>query len=277
MKRVFSLIVALGLAAVAAWAQDYNAAMEVYNKAAQAENKAEQIAGFREAMGLFAACEDEDAPAQVALCKENIVKLSFSIVNDLVKGKQYDDALAALDNANAAAAEFEQDAAERSKKLQGAIYNGLAKENFKANPAVAAENAQKAIDIDEANGATYLFLGMAKVQLKEADAAIEAFEKASELGMSKQAAGPLSNQYVNKAVAANKAGKFADAVEFCGKAIAANEGNANAYKIRGNAYVSLNKIEDGIADFEKYLEVNPSAKDAAQVKTNITQLKAAKK
>lgn len=277
MKRVFSLIVALGLAAVAAWAQDYNAAMEVYNKAAQAENKAEQIAGFREAMGLFAACEDEDAPAQVALCKENIVKLSFSIVNDLVKGKQYDDALAALDNANAAAAEFEQDAAERSKKLQGAIYNGLAKDNFKANPAVAAENAQKAIDIDEANGATYLFLGMAKVQLKEADAAIEAFEKASELGMSKQAAGPLSNQYVNKAVAANKAGKFADAVEFCGKAIAANEGNANAYKIRGNAYVSLNKIEDGIADFEKYLEVNPSAKDAAQVKTNITQLKAAKK
>lgn len=277
MKRVFSLIVALGLAAVAAWAQDYNAAMEVYNKAAQAENKAEQIAGFREAMGLFAACEDEDAPAQVALCKENIVKLSFSIVNDLVKGKQYDDALAALDNANAAAAEFEQDAAERSKKLQGAIYNGLAKESFKANPAVAAENAQKAIDIDEANGATYLFLGMAKVQLKEADAAIEAFEKASELGMSKQAAGPLSNQYVNKAVAANKAGKFADAVEFCGKAIAANEGNANAYKIRGNAYVSLNKIEDGIADFEKYLEVNPSAKDAAQVKTNITQLKAAKK
>jgi tetratricopeptide (TPR) repeat protein len=277
MKRVFSLIVALGLAAVAAWAQDYNAAMEVYNKAAQAENKAEQIAGFREAMGLFAACEDEDAPAQVALCKENIVKLSFSIVNDLVKGKQYDDALAALDNANAAAAEFEQDAAERSKKLQGAIYNGLAKENFKANPAVAAENAQKAIDIDEDNGATYLFLGMAKVQLKEADAAIEAFEKASELGMSKQAAGPLSNQYVNKAVAANKAGKFADAVEFCGKAIAANEGNANAYKIRGNAYVSLNKIEDGIADFEKYLEVNPSAKDAAQVKTNITQLKAAKK
>ena len=31
MKRVFSLIVALGLAAVTAWAQDYNAAMEVYN------------------------------------------------------------------------------------------------------------------------------------------------------------------------------------------------------------------------------------------------------
>lgn len=277
MKRFFSLILALGLAAVAAWAQDYNAAMEVYNKAAQAENKAEQIAGFREAMGLFAACEDEDAPAQVALCKENIVKLSFSIVNDLVKGKQYDDALAALDNANAAAAEFEQDAAERSKKLQGAIYNGLAKENFKANPAVAAENAQKAIDIDEANGATYLFLGMAKVQLKEADAAIEALEKACEMGMSKQAASPLSNQYVNKAKSAREAGKFDDAVELCNKSIAANEGNANAYKIRGNNYVSLNKNAEAIADFEKYLELNPSAKDAAQVKNTITQLKAAKK
>lgn len=277
MKRVFSLILALGIASAAAWAQDYNAAMEVYNNAAQMENKADQIAGFREAMGLFAACEDEDAPAQVAKCQDNIVKLSYSIVNELLKAKQYDEAIAALSAADAAAAEFGQDTAEKSKKLSGTIFNGLAKENYKTNPALAAENAQKAIDIDEATGATYLFLGMAKNQLKETDAAIEALEKAVELGMEKLAAAPLSNQYVNKAVAANKAGKFAAAVEFCGKAIAANEGNANAYKIRGNAYVNQNKIAEGIEDFEKYLELNPSAKDADKVKANIAQLKAAKK
>ena len=277
MKRVFSLIAALGMAVAAAWAQDYNAAMEVYNNAAQAENKAEQIAGFREAMGLFAACEDEDAPAQVAKCKDNIVNLSFSIVNDQIKAKQYTEALASLDAANAAAAEFEQDAAERSKKLQGTIYNSLAKDNYKADPAVAADYAQKAIDIEEATGATYLFLGMAKSQLKEADAAIEALEKAYEMGMAKQAAGPLSNQYVSKAVAANKAAKFAAAVEAAGKAIEFNASNANAFKLRGNAYVSLNKNAEAIQDFEQYLALNPSAKDAAQIKKVIEQLKAAPK
>lgn len=276
MKRFFSLIAALVLAAAAAWAQDYNTAMEAYNNAAQAENKDAQIAGFREAMALFAACQDEDAPAQVTKCQENIVNLSFSIVNDQIKAKQYTEALTALDAANAAAAEFGQDAAERSRKLQGTIYNNLAKDNFKADPAVAVEYAQKAIDIEEATGATYLFLGMAKNQLKEADAAIEALEKAYEMGMTKQAAGPLSNQYVTKAAAANKAGKFADAVAAAEKAIEYNAGNANAFKLRGNAYVSLNKNPEAIQDFEQYLALNPSAKDAAQIKKVIEQLKAAK-
>ncbi|MBR4775467.1 MAG: hypothetical protein IK008_05170 [Bacteroidales bacterium] len=277
MKRVFSLIAALALAAVAAWAQDYNTAMEAYNNAAQAENKDAQIAGFREAMALFAACEDEDAPVQVAKCQDNIVNLSFSIVNDQIKAKQYTEALASLDVANAAAAEFGQDAAERSKKLQGTIFNNLAKDNFKANPAVAAEYAQKAIDIEEATGYTYLFLGMAKTQLKEADAAIAALEKAYEMGLDKQAAGPLSNQYVTKAAASNKAGKFAAAVEAAGKAIEYNASNANAFKLRGNAYVSLNKNAEAIQDFEQYLVLNPSAKDAAQIKKVIEQLKAAPK
>lgn len=277
MKRVFSLIAALGLAAVAAWAQDYNAAMEVYNNAATAENKADQIAGFREAMGLFAACEDEDAPAQVAKCQEHIVNLSFGIVNDDLKAKAYNEALTALEAANAAAAEFGQDVAERSKNLEGSIYNGLAQANYKSNPALAVEYAQKVIDIEEARAATYLFLGMAKVQLKETDAAIEALEKASEMGMAAQAAKPLSNQYTAKLQAAYKAGKFAEAVEYANKAIEYNPGNAGAYKLRGNAYFNQNKPEEAIQDLEKYLEINPSAKDAAQVKNSITQIKAAKK
>ena len=277
MKRFFSLIAALVLAATAAWAQDYNTAMEAYNNAAQAENKEAQIAGFREAMALFAACEDEDAPAQVTKCQDNIVNLSFSIVNEQIKAKQYTEALASLDAANAAAAEFGQDTAERSKKLQGTIYNSLAKENFKANPAAAAEYAQKVIDIEEANGATYLFLGMAKSQLKETDAAIEALEKAYEMGMAKQAASPLSNQYVTKAQAANKAGKFADAVAAADKAIEYNPNNANAFKLRGNAYASQNKNAEAIQDLEQYLALNPAAKDADKVKASITQLKAAKK
>ena len=277
MKRVFSLIAALGLAVAAAWAQDYNAAMEIYNNAAQAENKADQIAGFREAMGLFAACEDEDAPAQVAKCQDNIFNLSFSIVNDQIKAKQYNEALAAVDAAEAAAAEFGQDVAERSKKAKGNIFNGLAKDNYKADPAAAADYAQKAIDIEEATGATYLFLGMAKTQLKEADAAIAALEKAHEMGMAKQAAAPLSNQYVGKAAAANKAGKFADAVAAADKAIEYNASNANAFKLRGNAKLSLNKNAEAIQDFEQYLALNPSAKDAAQIKKVIEQLKAAKK
>ena len=97
---------ALGLA-LAAWAQDYNAAMEAYNAAAQAENKAEQLAGFRSAMEQFAACEDEDAPAQVAKCQNNIVTVLFSIVTDDLKDKNYDQALVSLDAAVGSFSDFE--------------------------------------------------------------------------------------------------------------------------------------------------------------------------
>ena len=56
MKKFFVTMLSLAVAATAAFAQDYNAAMEAYNNAAVAETKADQIAGFREAMNLFAAC-----------------------------------------------------------------------------------------------------------------------------------------------------------------------------------------------------------------------------
>jgi tetratricopeptide (TPR) repeat protein len=95
--------------------------------------------------------------------------------------------------------------------------------------------------------------------------------------MGKRARPLLANQYLTKCQAANKAGKFAEAVDMAGKALEYNPNNANAYKLRGNAYVSLNKMPEAIADFEKYLEVNPNAKDAESIKKTIAQLKAAKK
>ena len=278
MKKIFVTVLSLAVAAVAAFAQDYNAAMEAYNNAAVAETKAAQIAGFREAMNLFAACEDEDAPAQVAKCQDNIVNISFGIVTDDIKAKDFDKALVSLDAAVAAAQEFGQDVEERKNKQLGNIYNGAANAAFgKKDAAAAVENAQKAIEINEAVGATYFFLGWGLSQQKDVDGAIEALEKASEMGMGKQALPLLSNQYLTKCQAANKAGKFAEAVDMAGKALEYNPNNANAYKLRGNAYVSLNKMPEAIANFEKYLEVNPNAKDAESIKKTIAQLKAAKK
>ena len=61
------------------------------------------------------------------------------------------------------------------------------------------------------------------------------------------------------------------------KALEYNPGNANAYKLRGNAYTSQNKTAQAIEDFNKYLELNPTAKDAEAIKKTVAQLKAAKK
>lgn len=278
MKKFFVTVLSLAVAAAAAFAQDYNAAMEAYNNAAVAETKAAQIAGFREAMTLFAACEDEDAPAQVAKCQENIVNISFGIVTDDIKAKNFDQALLSLDAAVAAAQEFGQDVEERKNKQLGNIYNGAANASFgKKDAAAAVDNAKKAIEINEAVGATYFFLGWGLSQQKDVDGAIEALEKANEMGMGKQALPLLSNQYLAKCQAANKAGKFADAVEMADKALEYNPNNANAYKLRGNANTSLNKIAEAIDDFNKYLELNPNAKDAEGIKKTIAQLKAAKK
>lgn len=278
MNKFFVTVLSLAMAAAAAFAQDYNAAMEAYNNAAVAETKTAQIAGFREAMNLFAACEDEDAPAQVAKCQENIVNISFGIVTDDIKAKKFDQALVSLDAAVAAAQEFGQDVEERKNKQLGNIYNGAANAAFGQKDAAATvDNAKKAIEINEAVGATYFFLGWGLSQQKDVDGAIEALEKANEMGMGKQALPLLSNQYLTKCQTANKAGKFADAIDMANKALEYNPKNANAYKLRGNAYTSLNKTTEAIEDFTKYLELSPNAKDAEGIKKTIAQLKVAKK
>jgi tetratricopeptide (TPR) repeat protein len=100
------------------------------------------------------------------------------------------------------------------------------------------------------------------------EAAEAAYLVAAENGQEKNAYKQLSNLLVKKAAAVLKTKNYADAIAF---ALKSNEylENATAMKIAGTAASALQKNEDAIKYLEKYLELSPNAKDAAQMKYTI--------
>ena len=88
-----------------------------------------------------------------------------------------------------------------------------------------------------------------------------AYEQALANGQEKTARKQLSNIFLKEAQAALKGGKFADAISAAGKSNEYLE-NANACKIAGNAAVKAKDNDAAIANFEKYLQLSPNAKDA---------------
>ena len=77
--------------------------------------------------------------------------------------------------------------------------------------------------------------------------------------------------FVKLAQAANKAKKYQEVLDYAAKSNQYLE-NANAYRFAASASQQLGKNADCIANYEKYLELSPNAKDAAGVKFTIAAL-----
>ena len=81
----------------------------------------------------------------------------------------------------------------------------------------------------------------------------------------------LSNTYVKQAAALLKAKNYQGAVDAALKSNGYLE-NATAMKVAGTAASQLKKNEDAVKYLEKYLELSPNAKDAAQMNYTIAAL-----
>lgn len=268
MKKVSVVIAAFIAAAAVASAQDYNAGIEAFNAGATAlqTSKTEALGSFRAALTQFEACEEEEAAEMVAKCKEIIPETILSIAKEQINGSEYDNALTTLAEAVAVAKEYgiENTAAE-AKELIPNVYmrkgSTLIKEKNFAD-AVAA--FKEVVNLEPDNGQAFLLLGQATLQTGDADAAVEALKKASELGQEAKAGKLIANTYLKKGQALLKAGKNADAIA------ALEESNkyvesANAYKLIASALTKSGKTQDSIAAYKKYLEISPNAKDAADI------------
>ena len=102
------------------------------------------------------------------------------------------------------------------------------------------------------------------MQTGNLDGAIDAFLKASEFGQEAKTGKLLSNCFLKKGQAAMKAGKNDDAIA------AFQESNkyletANAYKLIANIYTKSGKSANAIEAYKKYLEMEPNAKDSADI------------
>lgn len=260
-------------------AQDINQATESYNNGAmelQMGNNSAAIEYFQSALTMGEALGDEGADL-VANCKKAICSAYLSMAKDLYNAKDFDGAITAFQQAKEVAegygeAEIAAEAADLIGQTEMLKFNTEGKAAMKAKDfATAITCFTKVLEMDPANGATAIQLGQAYMNSGKLDEAITALETAKANGQEKNAAKILSNIYLKKAQASNKAKNYQEVIDFAAKSNEALE-NGNAYKLTASALQKLGKNDECIAAYEKYLEVTPNAKDAGGIICTIAVL-----
>jgi tetratricopeptide (TPR) repeat protein len=272
MKKIFMFFAAVAMTAGIASAQDINSVTETYNNGAmelEMGNKEAALGYFQAA--LTAAEELGEEGMQIAdNCKNTIPVLMNSIAKDYIKAEQFDAALEQLNKTIEAAGLYgNAEVAEDAKALINQTL--MAKGNDLINNkdfAGAIEVYNQIMAAEPTNAMAALRLGMAYGAAGNTEEAEKAYLIAAENGQDKNAYKQLSNLFVKKAAAVLKTKNYAQAVEF---ALKSNEylENATAMKVAGTAASALQKNAEAIQYLEKYLELSPNAKDAAQMKYTI--------
>ena len=268
MKRLFVAVAAFALAAGIASAQDMSAAVETFNMGAQTleSNKVEALAQFKSALTQFEACSADEAAEMIAQCKKIIPQTMVSIAKEQINESQYDEALETLKEAAGVAEGYgQEEIAVEAKDLVPTAYTRKGAALMKAKDFVGAAAAFKgAVALTPEDGQTQLLYGQALMQAGDNDTAVTALEAAAANGKEDQAKKLLSNLFLKEGMALVKANKSADAIAALEKANSYVE-SANAYKLIASANTKLGKSKAAIEAYKKYLEVDPNAKDAADV------------
>jgi tetratricopeptide (TPR) repeat protein len=268
MKRLFVAVAAFALAAGIASAQDFNAAVETFNNGAQTleSNKADALTQFKSALAQFEACAEEEAAEMVAKCKEIIPQTIISIAKEQINEANYDEALETLKEAAAVAEGYgNEELAADAKNLVPTAWSRKGAALLKAKDFAGAAAAFKAaVSLNPEDGQNQLLYGQALMQAGDNTGAIAALEAAAANGKAEQAGKLLANAFLKEGMALVKAGKSAEAIEALEKSNTYAE-SANAYKLIASANTKLGKSKAAIEAYKKYLEVDPAAKDAADV------------
>ena len=275
MKKIFLLFTAAVLSAGMAFAQDINQATENYNNGAmelQMGNNDAAITYFQTALEMAEALGEEGAEVATN-CRNIIPAVYLSTAKEQIKAKNYDAAVEQLNKAIEAAEKYENaDVTADANELMPQVYVSKGNDFLTAKNFAEAEVAyNKAIELDATNGMAYFRLGQALASQNKTAEAEAAYVKAAENGQEKNAYKQLSNMYVKLAQASNKAKKYEEVLDYAAKSNQYLE-NANAYRFAAGAAQQLGKNADCIANYEKYLELSPNAKDAGGVKFTIAAL-----
>ena len=275
MKKIFLLFTAAALSAGMVFAQDINQATENYNNGAMELNMGNNDAAityFLTALEMAEALGEEGAEV-AANCRNIIPAIYLSSAKEQIKAENYDMAVEQLNKAIEAAGKYENpEVADDANALMPQVYLSKGNGFLQAKNFPEAEVAyQKAIELDPANGMAYFRLGQVLASQNKVAEAEAAYVQAAANGQEKNANKQLSTMFVKLAQAASKAKKYQETIEYAAKSNQYLE-NANAYRFAASASQQLGKNADCIANYEKYLELSPNAKDAAGVKFTIAAL-----
>jgi tetratricopeptide (TPR) repeat protein len=242
------------------------------NEALVAKDYAKALEGFKEALTLAQAC-GEEGEELVGTCKSVIPSIVLSIAKNEIKEAKYDEGIAQLEEAIKVAEEYENDdvigeAASLIPQVKKQKANAL----YSAKDYEAAAVALKEIlAADPEDGASALRLAVALTNTGDKEGSIEAFKQAAENGQAATANKQLANIYLKDAQQLLKDKKFKDAIAACEESNTYNE-SANAYKLAASAASQLKDNAKAIGFYEKYLEIDPSAKDANGIITTLAVL-----
>ena len=270
MKKIFLALAAAVLSAGMVSAQDLATATETYNSGAeqlQLGDKAAALGLFKQALEMGESLGDE-AVDLVANCKKTIPTLMLSISKDALRNKEYEDAIVKLGEVVETAKAYEnEEVAEEASTLIPQAYMSAGTAALSAkNMEAAVANLRKAVELDPTNGNAALRLGQALSATNDLAGAKEAFQIALANGQEATAKKQLGNIILKEAQAALKANKFADVVTLVNQAEADDLiTNAAAYQLAASASTKLNKTADAIKFYEKFLEADPTNKNAGAI------------
>ena len=278
MKKFVFSVCALFAAATISFAQDVNEATDLFNAAVEYLNlgdKTSALENFQKAYDIAKEC-GEAGQALVDQCESTIPQLALMVAKDYVKAGDYATAVLKAQEASAIAAAMNADASEAEALIPN-IYMQQGNVLLKAKDYEGAIKAYSAnVALKPANGKAYVNMAAAYDRLGQTDKAEENYLLAAANGQEKAANKALGNIYLKKALAANKAKSYDQAIEMANKSISFNE-TSKAHYIIGLAAQNSNEIALAISSFEKYLELDPTAANAQDVRTVVEALKKAKK
>lgn len=269
MKKIISTLAALALAAGYVGAQDLTEITEMYNSGAEAiaaGDKEGALKSFEQAYELAAALGEEGAEI-AENCKNVIPELNLSIAKSLVNDTKYTEAIDRIKTTISVAEKFANaDILAEAKDLLPKVVMQNASVLLNAKKyAEAAEAYKEVLSGDPANGLAAFRLGLALTGAGKTEEAKAALQTAAENGQQAQAYKQLANLFLKEAAADLKAKQYAKAVDAAVKVTEYDGKNSLAFQIAGQASQILNKDNDAIKYFEKYLELAPTAKNATQI------------
>lgn len=275
MKKIFLLFAAAAVSAGIMSAQDINQATENYNNGAMEldmGNKEAAVTCFQTALTMAEALGEEGAEL-AANCKNIIPNVMLSIAKDYIKADNFDGAVEQL-NKTAEAAELygASETAVEAKEMIPTVYLSKGNGLLKAKDVAGATAAfQQVLAMDPANGMASLLLGQALTAQGKVAEAEAAYVQAAANGQETNAKKMLLKMFQKLAQSSLKAKKYQEVLDYTAKANSYME-DANSYKFAATASQQLGKNADCIANYEKYLELKPNAKDASGVKFTIAAL-----
>ena len=269
MKKIISTLAALALAAGYVGAHDLTEITEMYNSGAEAiaaGDKEGALKSFEQAYELAAALGEEGAEI-AENCKNVIPELNLSIAKSLVNDTKYTEAIDRIKTTISVAEKFANaDILAEAKDLMPKVVMQNASVLLNAKKyAEAAEAYKEVLSGDPANGLAAFRLGLALTGAGKTEEAKAALQTAAENGQQAQAYKQLANLFLKEAAADLKAKQYAKAVDAAVKVTEYDGKNSLAFQIAGQASQILNKDNDAIKYFEKYLELAPTAKNATQI------------